>query len=220
MILDRAGAKGTGKWTSQDAMDIPVAIPVIDMAVVFRTMSNYMDERKQAAKLYQPKVLPINEDKNSFIQSLKDALYVATIICYAQGLAMLQKGSELLKMEIPLKDVVKIWRGGCIIRSGLLEIFYECFQKNPQLTNILLDENIIQIIQSKQQSIRNVVIQAIQSNIAVGGLASVIAYLDAFANERMPTNLIQAQRDYFGAHTYQRIDKEGYFHTEWIGLHS
>ncbi|MGI8951846.1 MAG: NADP-dependent phosphogluconate dehydrogenase [Chitinophagaceae bacterium] len=215
MILDTAGSKGTGKWTSQDAMELPIAVPTIDMAVAFRTISGHKDERVQAAKLYNPKVEKINVDKNSFIQQLQDALYFGMLISYAQGLAMLHLASFVLHMDIPLQDVVKIWRGGCIIRSAALEIFYKVYQNNPQLPNILLDKSIARIIEDKQQSIRDVVKQAIDSKIAVGGLSSAVAYFDAYTTENMPTNLIQAQRDYFGAHMYQRIDKEGNFHTGW-----
>jgi 6-phosphogluconate dehydrogenase len=215
MILDKAGSKGTGKWTSQDAMDLPVSIPTIDMAVAMRDISSYKDERLKASKVYNPMVAAISTDKNKFINELGDALYFATLMCYAQGLAMLRKGSAELNMEIPLQDVVKIWRGGCIIRSVSLEDFYKAFQKNPQLENILLDENIAALIKAKEESLRNIIAQAAQSKIAAGGLMSALAYFDAYTTEKMPVNLIQAQRDYFGAHTYQRIDKEGNFHTQW-----
>lgn len=218
MILDKAGSKGTGKWTSQDAMELPIAIPVIDMAVAYRTVSAYKDERVKAASLYKPVIKPIAGDKAAIIQQVHDALYFATIICYAQGLAMLYKASGELKMDIPLKDVVKSWRGGCIIRSSLLEVFYTAYSKTENaLSNILLDESIAALIKKKEANVRTVVITAAQSNIAAACLMSTLSYFDAYTTERMPTNLIQAQRDYFGAHTYERIDKEGKFHTEWNG---
>ncbi|CAN5311693.1 NADP-dependent phosphogluconate dehydrogenase [soil metagenome] len=219
MILDKAGSKGTGKWTSQDAMELPVAIPTIDMSVAFRTVSAFKEERIKAAALYKPQINAIEGNKEAIIQQLHDALYFATIICYAQGLAMLYNASTALQMEIPLKDVVKSWRGGCIIRSALLETFYTAFTKNDEaLSNILLDEDIAGLIKKKEENIRKIIALAAQNKISAAGLMSALAYFDAYTTERMPTNLIQAQRDYFGAHTYQRIDKEGSFHTEWEGL--
>jgi 6-phosphogluconate dehydrogenase len=129
MILDKAGAKGTGKWTSQDAMDLPIAVPTIDISVALRTISAFKEERVQAAALYKPTIKPLKGNKEAIIKQLHDALYFSTIICYAQGLAMLYKASAELKMDIPLKDVVKSWRGGCIIRSSLLEVFYTAYNK-------------------------------------------------------------------------------------------
>jgi 6-phosphogluconate dehydrogenase len=215
VILDKAGSKGTGKWTSQDAMELPVAIPTIDTAVAFRTISGVKEERIAAAKIFAPAVSALEGDKKALTAQIGEALYTAIILCYAQGLAMLHKASEELKMDIPLQDVVKSWRGGCIIRSVLLQDFYKAYTSNPQLSNILLDASLAGIVKAKQASLRAVIVQAIQHQIPVGGLMSALAYLDAYSTERMPTNLIQAQRDYFGAHTYQRIDKEGIFHTEW-----
>src|SRR3954470_10320339 len=216
LIQDKAGSKGTGKWTSQDAMDLPVAIPTIDMAVAFRTISGYKDERVQASKLYKNDIKRVAVDKDTFINQLEDALYFGFIICYAQGLSMLFQASIALDMDIPLHDVVKIWRGGCIIRSKLLNDFYKAFKNSDnQLPNILLDNGIAEIVRSKEDSIRNVIKEAIDTNIGIGGLMSALAYFDAYTTENMPTNLIQAQRDYFGAHTYQRIDMAGIFHTGW-----
>ena len=215
VILDKAGSKGTGKWTSQDAMELPVSIPTIDAAVALRTLSAYKEERVIAAALYKPAIIPVSTDKQAFIQLVGEALYFATVICYAQGLAMLHKASAELNMDIPLQDVVKSWRGGCIIRSLSLETFYRAYQANPQLANVLLNGRIAELLQAKEQSIRTVIAQATHSKIAVAALSISLAYFDAYTTERMPTNLIQAQRDYFGAHTYERTDKEGKFHTEW-----
>jgi 6-phosphogluconate dehydrogenase len=215
VILDKAGSKGTGKWTSQDAMDLPVSIPTIDMAVAMRDLSSYKDERVAAAAIYRPKIKTVDADKEKIIQQLHDALYTATIICYAQGLSMLHKASAELKMEIPLKDVVKIWRGGCIIRSSLLEIFTAAYKKDAALSNILLNKKVASLVKKKQAGLRKIVQRCASGKIPVGGLASALGYFDAYCSEKMPTNLIQAQRDFFGAHTYQRIDKEGSFHTEW-----
>lgn len=215
MILDKAGAKGTGKWTSQDAMDLGVPIPVIDMAVCMRELSAYKDERAQAAGIYKTSTSDIPVPKEVFIQQVQDALYFGTIISYAQGLAMLHVASKELDMAIPLQEVVKIWRGGCIIRSILLELFYSAFQKNPELSNLLLEGEVAQLLQAKKQNMRNVIIHAIHMGYPVAGHMAALSYFDAYRSERLPTNLIQAQRDYFGAHTYQRIDEPGVFHTEW-----
>ena len=213
MILDKAGSKGTGKWTSQDAMDIPVPIPTIDMAVSMRDLSVYKDERIAASALYKPKLKTFSSDKEKIIRQLHDGLYCATILCYAQGLAMLYKASSELKMDIPLKDVVHIWRGGCIIRSSLLEIFTNAYKKD--LANVLLNKKIASIAKKKQQALRKCIQFGVGNKIPVAGLSSALSYFDAYCSEKLPTNLIQAQRDYFGAHTYQRTDKEGSFHTEW-----
>ena len=215
MILDKAGAKGTGKWTSQDAMDTGVAIPSIDMAVSMRTLSAYKEDRLKAAALYAPVIHKIQADKAAFEAQVEAALYVSTIICYAQGLSLLVKASEELQMDIPLKDVVKIWRGGCIIRSTLLETFYQAYLADPTLSNILLDKAIAEEVKAGQQDLRDVVSQAAKSGISIGAIQSSLAYLESFVSAKMPTNLIQAQRDNFGSHTYQRIDKEGIFHTQW-----
>jgi 6-phosphogluconate dehydrogenase len=215
MILDKAGSKGTGKWTSQEAMNLPVPLPTIDMAVTMRDISAYKDERMAAAAIYQPKIKTFATNKEKMIQQVHDALYTATLLCYAQGLAMLHKASEEHKMDIPMKDVVRIWRGGCIIRSTLLEVFTAAYKKKAALPNILLDKKIASIVKKKQNNLRKTVQQFAAARIPAAALMSALAYLDAYSTERMATNLIQAQRDFFGAHTYQRIDKEGSFHTEW-----
>ena len=215
VILDKAGAKGTGKWTSQDAMDRGVSIPTIDIAVSLRTLSAYKEQRINASKIYTKTHSSLETDSSKFINELKEALFCAIIISYAQGLSLLVKASEELSMEIPLKDVVKIWRGGCIIRSTLLETFYEAYSAKTDLENILLDENIASLLISRIDSLREVVSAAAKSSIPAGALQTALAYFDAYTSERMSTNMIQAQRDYFGAHTYQRVDREGTFHTEW-----
>jgi 6-phosphogluconate dehydrogenase len=215
MILDKAGSKGTGKWTSQDAMDLPIPVPVIDMAVSMRDLSTLKEERMQASALYKSTPIAINVPEEVFIQQVEDALYFATIICYAQGLAMLGKASSELQMEIPLPEVVRIWRGGCIIRSALLETFYKAYRANPELANLLLNEEIAQLLQNKRQSMRTVVMHATQTGFPVAGLMSALSYFDAYRTQKLPVNLIQAQRDFFGAHTYERIDVAGTFHTEW-----
>jgi 6-phosphogluconate dehydrogenase len=215
VIQDKAGAKGTGKWTSQNAMDIGVAVPTIDIAVIARSLSAIRQERIAAAALYKPVVKTISTGKEKIIEQVHDALYGATILCYSQGLAMLQKASVDLQMDIPLKDVVKIWRGGCIIRSSLLEIFVKAYSGKEQLPNILLHKKIAALVKKKSSNLRKTAKLAIANKIPASALLSSIAYLDTYTTEQLPVNLIQAQRDYFGAHTYQRIDREGTFHTEW-----
>ncbi|HMR91183.1 MAG TPA: NADP-dependent phosphogluconate dehydrogenase [Chitinophagaceae bacterium] len=215
VILDKAGSKGTGKWTSQEAMDLPVPLPTIDMAVTMRDLSGYKAERVEAAALYKPVVKSFATGKDKLVKQLGDALYLSSLLCYAQGLAMLHKASGERQMDIPLKDVVKIWRGGCIIRSAQLELFTAAFKKRNAPANILLDKKIASLVKKKQAGLRRIVQQYAAARIPAAGLMSALAYLDAYTSDRMPTNIIQAQRDYFGAHTYQRIDAEGSFHTAW-----
>jgi 6-phosphogluconate dehydrogenase len=215
MIMDKAGAKGTGKWTSQDAMNIGVPIPAIDVAVTMRAISAIKGERKEAAALYKPLVKTIRSGKEKTIEQLHDALYCATIICYAQGLAMLHKASADLKMDIPLKYVVKIWRGGCIIRSSLLEVFAKVYAGKSAPSNILLNKKIASLVKKKSGNLRKIIRLAVSNKVPAPGLMNTLAYLDAYSTEALPVNLIQAQRDYFGAHTYQRTDREGVFHTNW-----
>lgn len=214
-ILDKAGAKGTGKWTSEQAMEIGVSIPTIDIAVTSRILSAYKEERIQASQLYTKEEIASPENTELFIKEVGDALYLATLISYAQGLALLVKASEEYQFETPLKDVVKIWRGGCIIRSVLLEKFYKAYVENPELPNILLDKEISDIVKSKVKSLRNTASFAVSNGIPSLGIQSALGYFDAYTTDSLPVNLIQAQRDYFGAHTYQRVDQEGIFHTFW-----
>jgi 6-phosphogluconate dehydrogenase len=214
-ILDKAGAKGTGKWTSEQAMEIGVSIPTIDIAVTSRILSAYKDERVKASQLYSEKEITTPENIELFIKEVGDALFLATLISYAQGLALLVKASEEYQFEIPLKDVVKIWRGGCIIRSALLEKFYEAYSKDSNLSNILLDQDISVIVKQKISSLRKTAAFGASNGISSLGIQTALGYFDAYTTESLPVNLIQAQRDYFGAHTYQRIDREGVFHTSW-----
>ena len=214
MILDKAGAKGTGKWTLQDGLDLPMPIPTIDAAVVMRNLSSLIEERKEAASLYRVSSQKIEISKEEFIPLLHDALHFATIISYAQGLAMITTASSQLKMDIPLPEVVNVWRGGCIIRSALLDIFKMAY-KNKDLKNLLLDENIAELLQQKLPAVQKVISLAAGNNYPAAGLMASFNYFNAYRRKLLPTNLVQAQRDFFGAHTYQRIDEEGIFHTEW-----
>jgi 6-phosphogluconate dehydrogenase len=214
MILDKAGAKGTGKWTSQEGLDLPMPIPTIDSAVMMRNLSSLIEERNQASAIYNTELRRIDFDRKGFENLLHDALYFATIISYAQGLAMLTTASLELKMDIPVPEVVSVWRGGCIIRSALLDQFKIAY-KNAGLKNLLLDENIAKLLQQREQQAQQIVSLAALNNYPAAGLMSSINYYNAYRRKLLPTNLIQAQRDFFGAHTYQRIDNDGIFHTEW-----
>ncbi|RYZ19987.1 MAG: hypothetical protein EOP49_47945 [Sphingobacteriales bacterium] len=214
-ILDKAGSKGTGKWTSQDAMNIPVSIPTIDMAVAMRDISVYKDQRVQAAKLYAPQIDKFSLSKEELLSAVEDALGFCFIMAYAQGLSLLAKASEEYKMDIPLGDVVTIWKGGCIIRSLLLYQFDKAYDTNPALPNVLLDAEVAELIKQKEAKTRQVMCLAMGAKLPVAAMSSALSYFDTYCTERMATNLIQAQRDFFGAHTYQRLDKEGVFHTEW-----
>jgi 6-phosphogluconate dehydrogenase len=214
VILDQAGSKGTGKWTSQEALDLPVAIPSIDAAVSARNLSVYKEERVKAAKVYGLTTGKI-EFTDELLATLENALAFGFVIAYAQGLSMLARASVELKMNIPLPSVIQVWKAGCIIRSALLGNFTAAFEKEPQLPNLLLDTDIADLLKNREESIRTVVAQAVAAKIPLSALGSALHYFDNYTSERMPTNLIQAQRDYFGAHTYRRIDREGVFHTEW-----
>jgi 6-phosphogluconate dehydrogenase len=180
-----------------------------------RELSDIKDQRTQAAALYKTPSTDIPVPKEVFIQQIQDALFFGFILSYAQGLAMLHVASRDLDMQIPLQEVVKVWRGGCIIRSSLLETFFKAYQKNPGLVNLLLDSEIVPLVHGKRQNMRNVIIHAVHMGYPVMGMMAALSYFDAYHSEHLPANLIQAQRDYFGAHTYQRIDEPGTFHTEW-----
>lgn len=213
VISDWAKSKGTGKWTSQNAMDLQVPVPVIDAAVNMRDMSKYKPERVQASKL----LVWENEQgvERADLHQLKEALYFAIITTYAQGLAQLKVASDTYGYDLRLETVCKIWRGGCIIRSTMLEDFRNAFASNADLPNLLLDKAIAGKLHAAQGSIRAVLKGAIQQGVPASALMNALAYFDAYRAEKLPTNLIQAQRDYFGAHTYERVDKEGIFHSLW-----
>jgi 6-phosphogluconate dehydrogenase len=213
-ILDKAGSKGTGKWTSQVAMDLPAPIPTIDMAVALRNISVYKEQRVKAAALYRPAVGSVTVDE-TFVADLENALAFCFVIAYAQGLSQLAKASDELAMDIPLPAVIQVWKAGCIIRSALLGNFTEAYHKDAKLPNLLLDASIAELLQNREASLRKVLTWGMGIKIPLACMSSALAYYDAYCSERLPTNLIQAQRDYFGAHTYERTDKEGVFHTEW-----
>ncbi len=215
-ILDQAKQKGTGKWTSQSALDLGIAIPLIDTAVMMRYMSAQKKERGimgQALTGPEKKFFSVNDE--AFIDMLEEALYIAFMTAYAQGMKMLEAASEELELGLNLREVAKIWRGGCIIRADLLKDIMAAYERNENLTHLFLDDKFNKYINIHQAYIRSIAGVAMQHGIPVPAYLSVISYLDAYRSEWLPANLVQAQRDFFGAHTYQRIDREGVFHTHW-----
>lgn len=215
VVSDWAKSKGTGKWTSQNAMDLQVPLVTIDAAVAMRDISKNKPERIEASRKLVWSPEEINTDLPVAIETLKGALYFSILITYAQGLALLTTASKEYNYDLNLETVSKIWRGGCIIRATVLENFRKAYSKNRDLKNILLDDAIATELNSNQSSIRNTIQFAVKKGIPIAGLMNSLAYFDAYRSENLPTNIIQAQRDYFGAHTYERIDASGIFHTEW-----
>ncbi|MDG3583502.1 NADP-dependent phosphogluconate dehydrogenase [Galbibacter pacificus] len=215
LISDTAKAKGTGKWTSQNAMEIQAPVPSIDLAVNMRDISKYKEERTQASKTYAWHGDSENISKESLMANFKDAFYFGMLSIYAQGMAQLTIASKEFDYGLNLEEVTKIWRGGCIIRAAVLEDFRKAYKANPKLPNLLLDENLASKLNVHQKAMRSVVKIGIDKGIPMAVYGTALTYFDAYRSETLPTNLIQAQRDYFGAHKYERIDKEGIFHTEW-----
>jgi 6-phosphogluconate dehydrogenase len=215
LILDKAGSKGTGKWTSQQALDLGVAIPAIDAAVAARTLSGMKEERVKASALYPVASHKTAVPRAELEELLEEALFSGFALAYAQGLSMLSKASDELGMSIPLPDVIKVWRAGCIIRSAMLGQFSAALDLDPESGSLLLNREIARLLKERENSLRQAITLAVNACLPVPALMSALAYYDAYRSERMSTNLIQAQRDYFGAHTYERIDKPGVFHTEW-----
>ncbi|CAM3797666.1 NADP-dependent phosphogluconate dehydrogenase [Mesobacillus zeae] len=217
LILDTAGQKGTGKWTSQSALDLGVPLPLITESVFARFISAMKDERIHASKVLRgPDAQPFSGDREAFIESVRKALYMSKICSYAQGFAQMRAASEEYGWDLKYGDIAMIFRGGCIIRAQFLQKIKEAYDKEAGLKNLLLDPYFKEIVEGYQYELREVVSSAVLNGIAVPCLASALAYYDSYRTETLPANLLQAQRDYFGAHTYQRVDKEGIFHTEWM----
>ena len=215
-ILDKAKQKGTGKWTSQNAMDLGIGIPTIDAAVTMRGLSALKMERKQAAPHYTRSIEDTPAvNKEQVIIQVGEALHFAFIITYAQGMHLLAEASEEYGYGLDLKTVAKIWRGGCIIRAELLEDMHQAYQEQPALRSLLLSPAFHESLLHSQHAARAILKTAIDFGVPTMALSSALAYFDAYRSERLPLNLVQAQRDYFGSHTYERVDKEGVFHTEW-----
>ena len=214
-ILDVARQKGTGMWTSQSAMELQVPIPSIDMAVVMRDLSVFEKQRELATKIYQFREQPFTGDRQKFVTQIQKAFYASMIATYSQGFALLAVASDKYKYHLDLEAIARIWRGGCIIRATILDDIRTAFHSKKNLSNLLLDPNLSEKIKNNQEHLRQIVCTAGSMAIPIPGLMASLAYLDAFISPWLPANLIQAQRDYFGAHTYERIDAKGTFHTEW-----
>jgi len=213
-ILDKAKQKGTGKWTSQNAMDLGIPVPTIDVAVSMREISALKDERIAADKLYE-RPSPTQQDKDKMIAMAEEALYFAFITTYAQGLHQLADASKAYEYDLDLSVIAKIWRAGCIIRAGLLADISQAYSENKNLQNLVVAPRFIPQVQKAVPSARELVSYAAKNGIPMAGLSNSLTYFDAYTSSRLPLNLIQAQRDHFGSHTYERNDMDGIFHTEW-----
>ncbi len=214
-ILDVAKQKGTGMWTSQSAMELQVPIPTIDMAVAMRDLSAFEIQRERIGALLQRPMQRFGGDRDGFLMQLRRALHVGLILTYVQGLALLTSASEKCEYHLDLEAVARIWRGGCIIRSALLEDIRTAYRNEPGLPNLLLDPDIWRKLMANEEDLRGMVCSAAALGVPAPGLMTALGYLDGYRSAWSPANLIQAQRDYFGAHTYERIDAKGTFHTEW-----
>ncbi|GAB7526459.1 NADP-dependent phosphogluconate dehydrogenase [Paraburkholderia sp. 2C] len=216
IILDRAAQKGTGKWTSQNALDLGAPLPLITEAVFARVLSSLKVQRVAASKVLEgPKPKPFAGDREAFIESVRRALYFSKVISYAQGFAQLRAASEEYKWDLDYGTIAKIFRAGCIIRARFLQKITDAYTKDKALANLLLDPYFRDIAANYQGALRDVVTAAVAAGVPVPAFSSAIAYFDGYRSERLPANLVQAQRDFFGAHTFERIDKPGSFHAEW-----
>lgn len=216
-ILDKAGSKGTGKWTSQQALDLGEPVSVITEAVFARCMSNKKEERLEiSSHLQGPKPMISIEQKDQLIEKIRKALYFGKVISYAQGFSQMQAASEEYNWNLQLGEIAKIFRAGCIIKAQFLQNITEAYEKNEQLTNLLYDDYFQKVVNDYQQDVRDILTLAIQNGIPTPSLASAISYYDSYRTTDLPANLIQAQRDYFGAHTFERKDKAGTFHHNWL----
>ncbi|NEO42619.1 MAG: decarboxylating NADP(+)-dependent phosphogluconate dehydrogenase [Moorea sp. SIOASIH] len=222
MILDAAGQKGTGRWTVVSSLELGVSIPTIYAAVNARVMSSFKDQRVAAAKEITGPVGKYDGDVKAFITKVRDALYCSKMCSYAQGMALLSRASEEFNYNLNLSEVARIWKGGCIIRAGFLDKIKNAFNQNPQLPNLLLAPEFKQTILDRQDGWREVLAVSNKLGIPVPAFSASLDYFDSYRRDRLPQNLTQAQRDYFGAHTYERLDKPRgeFFHTDWMGLSS
>lgn len=217
VILDKAGQKGTGKWTSQSALDLGVPLPIITESVFARFISALKDERVKASEILSgPDASGFEGDRADMIEKIRKALYMSKICSYAQGFAQMRAASEEHGWDLQYGDIAMIFRGGCIIRAQFLQKIKEAYDRNPELANLLLDEYFKDIVENYQFALRDVISLAVQKGVPAPGFAAALSYYDSYRSAVLPANLIQAQRDYFGAHTYERTDKEGIFHTEWM----
>jgi 6-phosphogluconate dehydrogenase len=218
-ILDTAGAKGTGKWMSQLALDLGVPSTLVTEAVYARTLSALKDARVRASKVLRgPQSSKYSGDKQQFIASVREALYASKICSYAQGFVQLQAAAKEHQWPLDYGNIALLWRGGCIIRARFLDRIKEAFDADKQLENLLLAPYFTEAVHKAQQPWRHVISTAVELGIPVPAFTTALSYYDGYRQARLPANLLQAQRDYFGAHTYQRTDREGVFHTDWLSL--
>jgi 6-phosphogluconate dehydrogenase len=215
-ILDTAGAKGTGKWMSQLALDLGVPSTLVTEAVYARSLSAMKVERVHASKSLKGPAGKYDGDRKAFIGDIRQALYASKICSYAQGFVQLRAAAEEHDWPLKYGDIALLWRGGCIIRAVFLDRIKEAFDAEPDLENLLLAKYFTEAVDQAQTSWRRVVSTAVDLGIPVPAFAAALSYYDGLRRERLPANLLQAQRDYFGAHTYRRTDREGVFHTDWI----
>lgn len=218
-ILDTAGQKGTGKWTVNSSLEEGVPLTLIAESVYARLLSSLKEERTAASKIFPHEKAVFNGDKVAFIEEIKNALYAAKIISYAQGFALMKEAAISHNWDLKFGEIALMWRGGCIIRSRFLGKIKEAYDANPELQNLILDPYFTKTMKSLVSSWRNVISVAVLNGIPVPSMSSALAYFDGYTTERLPANLLQAQRDYFGAHTYERLDKPRgeFFHTNWTG---
>jgi 6-phosphogluconate dehydrogenase len=214
-IRDVARQKGTGMWTSQSAMELHVPVPTIDLAVAMRDLSAFDNQRARIGALLQRPMQPFGGDRDEFLIQLRRALHVGLILTYVQGLALLTVASEKFEYHLDLEAVARIWRGGCIIRGALLEDIRTAYRNQPDLPNLLLDPEIWRKVVTNEEKLRHIVCTSAELGVPAPGFMTALSYLDGCRSAWLPMNLIQAQRDYFGAHTYERFDADGAFHTEW-----
>ena len=219
LILDTAGQKGTGKWTAIAALDLGQPLTLIGEAVFARCLSALKDQRVQASKILSGPKAKFKGDKKTFVDDLKNALYASKIISYTQGYQLMREAAKEYNWKLNNGGIALMWRGGCIIRSAFLGKIKDAFDKNPNLTNLLLDPFFKNAVESAQCSWRRVLIASVEMGIPMPAISAALAYYDGFRTERLPANLLQAQRDYFGAHTYERVDKPRgeFYHTNWTG---
>jgi 6-phosphogluconate dehydrogenase len=217
LILDRAGQKGTGKWTSENALDLGIAIPTINAALEARILSAFKDERIAAARILMGPATAFSGGRARFLESMRHALWFASLTVYAQGFALLREASKEYAFGLNLSEIARIWKGGCIIRSALLDPIRDAFAACPDLPNLLIDDRFSAQANERSAALREVVANAAACGIPCLGHAAALGYFDSYRRERLPANLTQAQRDYFGAHRYERIDRPRgrMFHTEW-----
>jgi 6-phosphogluconate dehydrogenase len=215
LILDEAAQKGTGRWTSQNSLEIGALVPTIYAAVEMRLMSGLKQERTVASRLLDSQVPRFSGNRDQLISLAEKALYASKVTSYAQGFALLRSASREYTFGFQYADIARIWRAGCIIRASLLDDIASAFEAEPELPNLLVGDKFRDVILQNQGAWRELVKTAVDLGIPMMATSASLAYFDAYRSERLPANLIQAQRDFFGAHTYRRVDKEGTFHTNW-----